>query len=479
MPTPALRLFRESCGLDVPLALECDGPDLLAPYESAEPFALVGRDGCTDLILDDPRVSRRHAFIQALAGRVFCFDLESRTRLRWNGETSSRSWGWLDPGQEIHVGPYAIRRTASAHLCVGERATEGPLRPHEVVPGQAGPMPLGGLELPIRTNRGKTPWWLKGCIGFVGRSDACQLVLSEQSVSRFHAALVRTGTGVWVVDLRAREGTLVNDTRVRWAWLDDGDTVRIGRFVFIFRYETPPDRMSRKLAPLEAGAFLGESKAKASSDHTASRRRTLAVRPKARPAPEIAPQAAFPSLPSVLVHEPEIQVASQQMVMWREQMQMMESFHNDMILMVQMIMAMHREHMTSVRGELDRISQLSQEMAELRARLAAAPDPGSPRNVTSQSSIRPLAGDEANHLGRSDPPAVEKAGAPAGTPPPTTASGPMSLGSASERRPAVPIEETRPQAIPLDFHIQLTRRVAELQRERQGYWQKILHIFTG
>ena len=50
--------------------------------------------------------------------------------------------------------------------------------------------------------------------------------------------------------------------------------------------------------------------------------------------------------------------------MWRQQMQMMESFHNDMILMVQMFMAMHREHLSSVRDELDRVKKLTGELAD-------------------------------------------------------------------------------------------------------------------
>ena len=83
----------------------------------------------------------------------------------------------------------------------------------------------------------------------------CQLVLTDDSVSRFHAALVPTPSGVWVVDLLAREGVHVNGQRVRWAWLADGDSFRIGRFTFILRYETPPDQITRREVPLEAGAM--------------------------------------------------------------------------------------------------------------------------------------------------------------------------------------------------------------------------------
>ena len=55
--------------------------------------------------------------------------------------------------------------------------------------------------------------------------------------------------------------------------------------------------------------------------------------------------------------------------MWQQQMRLMESFHNDMIMMVQMFFAMHREHLASAREELDRVEQLTRELSALQARL--------------------------------------------------------------------------------------------------------------
>ena len=80
-------------------------------------------------------------------------------------------------------------------------------------------------------------------------------MLTDESVSKFHAAPVRTPLGVWVIDLLAREGTYVNGERVSWAWLSDGDTLRIGSFTFILRYESPPKGISRDEVPLTSGAI--------------------------------------------------------------------------------------------------------------------------------------------------------------------------------------------------------------------------------
>ena len=62
--------------------------------------------------------------------------------------------------------------------------------------------------------------------------------------------------------------------------------------------------------------------------------------------------------------------ASQQVAMWQQQMQMMESFHRDMILMVQMFVAMHREHRGAIRDELDRVEKLTRKLSVLQKQLA-------------------------------------------------------------------------------------------------------------
>ena len=51
---------------------------------------------------------------------------------------------------------------------------------------------------------------------------------------------------------------------------------------------------------------------------------------------------------------------------------MMESFHRDMILMVQMFMAMHREHRVAIRDELDRVEKLTKKLHVLQKKLGQA-----------------------------------------------------------------------------------------------------------
>jgi pSer/pThr/pTyr-binding forkhead associated (FHA) protein len=115
-PEPALELFRKACGLNASLALECaktgrsTAPSLTRAFDC--PFVLVGRDPTSDLVLDDGQVSRRHTFLQSIAGRILVTDLESRTKVYWEGEETPRSRGWLDPNRFIQVGPYRLRWTS-------------------------------------------------------------------------------------------------------------------------------------------------------------------------------------------------------------------------------------------------------------------------------------------------------------------------------------------------------------------------------
>src|ERR1700722_19131828 len=68
------------------------------------PIALIGRDESCVCQLKHPDVSRRHAYLQASFGRIFCIDLGSRTGTHW-GDASRKS-GWVDPDSPIRTGPY-------------------------------------------------------------------------------------------------------------------------------------------------------------------------------------------------------------------------------------------------------------------------------------------------------------------------------------------------------------------------------------
>ena len=238
-------------------------------------------------------------------------------------------------------------------------------------------------------------WEMGGLLALVGRSDDCQFVLDDSSISQHHACLVRTPLGAWVVDMGAREGVHVNGTRVRWAWLADGDLIRLGLFTMVFRYDRPPDGIGRDDVPLEAGAsptgWIADD-----PDSTDRDRRALAVRRKASPtdlmSARVSLPADLPAAPATVNRgewEPMLAAGPSPLAMWQQQMQLMETFHRDMAMMVQMFVAMHREFQASVRGELDRVQELTRELSRLNKRLNQLPEPAGAGPAPEASRSKP------------------------------------------------------------------------------------------
>lgn len=65
-----------------------------------------------------------------------------------------------------------------------------------------------------------------------GRDAECAVQLDHASVSRRHAELRPGKTGHYVVDLQSTNGTFINDRQVTIHKLTDGDTLRVGNFIF-------------------------------------------------------------------------------------------------------------------------------------------------------------------------------------------------------------------------------------------------------
>jgi pSer/pThr/pTyr-binding forkhead associated (FHA) protein len=481
----ALELFREACGLGAPIALECEGPsasaDGSAGHTFDSPFVLIGRERQSGLFLEDGQVGRRHALLQAVDGRVFVVDLGSRSKVFWEGEDAPREHGWLAESVSIKIGPYRIRRRSTGAVADWANNLDGFESPLEANGKDVDSLPRAALELPIRMGDRPSLWRFESRLAVVGRSEICQFVLTDQSISKFHAVLVRTPLGVWIVDILAREGTHVNGERVSWAWLSDGDTLRVGSFTFIIRYETPPAGISRDDVPLKSGAILDAPKSTQLALRTRSHRSNggaLTVPDRSQRGLTTA-QAAKMITPATLIpHGGDLWGQSadyppQAMAMWQQQMRMMESFHNDMIMMVQMFFAMHREHLASARDELDRVEQLTRELSALQAKLGEptkSPDAGPivgggraakrvPSQDTKERHVRIESGEPNQAAHRRE-------------------SGSPKTGTKSSKGKPPPRPDGANELDSAQLHAQLTKRIAELQRERQGYWQSIMSKMT-
>ena len=204
---------------------------------------MIGRDRRADIVLDHGQVSRRHVYLQVVDGRAFWVDLESRSGSRSAGE--SQKSGWLDAHRSLGIGPFVIRPFASESWPKADRhevepPLAAPLLAVAHVPSQLPDVALEFLNGPSQA----TAWPVRRVMSLVGSASGCKFRLTDASVSRFHASLVRTPVGLWIVDLLGQGGIRVNDVPRRFSHLVDGDQLQIGRYQIRVMYRTMPRQIA-------------------------------------------------------------------------------------------------------------------------------------------------------------------------------------------------------------------------------------------
>ena len=68
----------------------------------------------------------------------------------------------------------------------------------------------------------------------IGRADGNDIVVQSEGVSRVHAFLMQSDGSWYIRDNGSKNGILVNGQRVTESWLQNGDVVQVGNFVFRF-----------------------------------------------------------------------------------------------------------------------------------------------------------------------------------------------------------------------------------------------------
>jgi pSer/pThr/pTyr-binding forkhead associated (FHA) protein len=470
--------FMRDCGSRATLALavEREGTAGARRHVLDAPFALVGRDERNQLCLPDGQVSRRHAYLQTIAGGVFCVDLGSRTGARWNGE--ARPAGWVAPADCLGIGPFTLRLAADAPELP---PVDGPDLLDPLAADTAPPSVPWALELPDGLR-----WRINRPLTLVGKASRCKLRPNTTEASRFHCALVRAPAGVWVVDLLSSRGTYVNGERVLSALLQEGDELRIGRVVLRLRGEAAAGGSGVSVAlgdgdgaaclsppgpdPLAAAAEGDGAEGKAAPsfpDRALLPRAPAAAVPDLSPAaarPPATPGTSRPEVPETLLGP----VINQFSLM---QQQMLEQFHQTMVMMAQVFGNLHRDQMTLIREELNQLHQVTEELQSLHVELArrspaeAAVEVGLPRFAEADLGtvgVRATGGEHAGAV----PPSCPTDQAPA-----------AQSGAATRPQPA----RVRPPAAEgaESIHAILRQRLEALEEERKSRWDKILRFMLG
>jgi pSer/pThr/pTyr-binding forkhead associated (FHA) protein len=103
-----------------------------------------------------------------------------------------------------------------------------------VTPAPDAPMVAGTIIARLRDKTGRQ-YRLNGATTRIGRLDDNDIVLNGENISRHHAAIIDTGAGFVITDLRSTNGVEVQGQRIRGsATLADGNRIHMGGHEFTF-----------------------------------------------------------------------------------------------------------------------------------------------------------------------------------------------------------------------------------------------------
>jgi len=183
----------------------------------------IGRDPQSDIVVEEPMVSWRHAILRLEEGRWLLEDVGSTNgtflgaqrvrRIEINGACEVRL-GHPDRGPavscSIAAGPdgQPVARGSATVLASVPRSALGERPPSAI------------MQLPARVLR-------------IGRADDNEVVVSDLSVSRHHAELRRVARGGYqIADLGSHNGTYLNGQRISTAPVTESDVIGIGVAAF-------------------------------------------------------------------------------------------------------------------------------------------------------------------------------------------------------------------------------------------------------
>ena len=234
-------------------------------FELAQESISVGRDPASDVLIDNPVASRRHARLERTAYGYRIVDLSSANGLTYQEVAISHML--LVDGDVVRIAddvsltyritPLVPEVAAEAPPVIPAQAAP-PLRPTPAVAGieaapppapagepiQPGPAPLYatmmGEEVPVSGLR-RVDLRGRGELT-IGRDPDNDLQLDYPTISRHHAAIRRVGPveQYAIEDLRSSNGTLVNDELIEPGQpfpLYPGNTLRVGPVKFLFAPE--------------------------------------------------------------------------------------------------------------------------------------------------------------------------------------------------------------------------------------------------
>ncbi|HEX8731741.1 MAG TPA: FHA domain-containing protein [Ktedonobacterales bacterium] len=223
-------------------------------------LTLIGRESDNDIVLDDERISRRHAELRWERGRVELADYGSLNGTLVN-EQAVRGRLPLRVGDVIQLG----KRRYQLDLREVVRpapADAGELEGPETRKTRRAPdsLALAQPRLRLVAFQGADAggaWPLSAAVTTIGRGAVCAIVISDPSISRIHAQVMRQPAGYFLSDVGSSNGVWLNGERLAGpAQIGTGDVIALGDTMMRCEAdapaETPPETPTSSLAETQA-----------------------------------------------------------------------------------------------------------------------------------------------------------------------------------------------------------------------------------
>jgi pSer/pThr/pTyr-binding forkhead associated (FHA) protein len=218
------------------ILLDPNGPE--QEFELAKSSISLGRATTNDIVLDDARVSRRHAQLDCGPQGVSLVDLGSSNGTRVNGIRIDRAT--LVPGDTISLGSQQLRyRVEDPTEDVGLTVIDTQMQLDQTINDEYLPVVINETSSPsLVVFTGDRTWNLdlKDLDQVtIGRDESCALLIASSNVSRRHAEVQRRGEAFLLKDLGSTNGTWVHGKQIDQYILEDGDVFGIGPAQVVFK----------------------------------------------------------------------------------------------------------------------------------------------------------------------------------------------------------------------------------------------------
>jgi len=203
-----------------PVALRLEGAGVTELFELRDerPMAVIGRSATSDLRLQDPEVSRRHALLVRWGDEIFCLDLGSR--IGTSVDSSDAQYGWLSPQRPATIGSYRLVMQGEKL----ERWAPPALHRDRLAHDRTHDWQLEFVAGDVQPSR----YTLRRPLTLIGRKPFCKIQLKVPKVQSVHAALLVASSGLYLRDVSGRCAVRVDGQAWFGGWLRHGQIVELG-----------------------------------------------------------------------------------------------------------------------------------------------------------------------------------------------------------------------------------------------------------